>query len=158
MQFHLWNRICFCSGNFVMTTIAAFLLTASLTEATFMPLLIYMLLHSPMTGAKTKGIWILACNHNQKKYYTSDSVSIIWTVLCDTFLLGHVLTNPLTQLPSILGFVYILLHMLLSIYSTWWHTLNRISLQVDIWSCCGHCVCNLWWHCICLSWTTGLSE
>lgn len=29
-------------------------------------------------------------------------------------------------------------------------------LQIDIRSCGCHCFCNLWWHCLCLCWTTGL--
>lgn len=27
--------------------------------------------------------------------------------------------------------------------------------QIDIWSSCCDCLCNLWWNCLCLCWTTG---
>lgn len=33
---------------------------------------------------------------------------------------------------------------------------DRVILQAHIRSCCRHCVCNLWWNCFCLCWTTCL--
>lgn len=31
-----------------------------------------------------------------------------------------------------------------------------LFLQIDIRASCCDCLCNLWWHCICMCWTTGM--